>query len=251
MDLTTAPTSRTLPAGVSRTMYSIPKPQWDAAKKGIEKFTKELGISMAGPETTFYGTRPLKQNTKKLYNNYYNGLRFFLSLIQDHMSLIILDECAPEADCPSMDPMSIRLFHRYKTNTKGSILTNDAGDPVYGYDGKQITCSGTWTSPNTFEHLQAAVSLLHTEKGHSSEYIDRCDACWNKFKDTNSLIGCPRHAYRARLFRKGDPFTSPLLINTGKQNSRDHASYVRNGNIYFFEIVIVFLYSLVVKIILC
>jgi hypothetical protein len=213
-----------------RTMYKIPKDQQTAAEKGIKKIMQELEINPTGKKIPFHGTRPLAENTKKLYQSHINAMLFFYSLIGDYMSMIILDEQAPKT-CPAMDPRSIRLLHRYKSQPKGTVLLDDTGEELLDFKKRKIICTGEWRCKQTLEHLFATIALVHKEKGHGGDYQDRCDECWNQFQTSGASHGCRHHAYNPCLYRKGNPRMDSLLVNTQRQNTRNNADYIVNGKV--------------------
>jgi hypothetical protein len=62
---------------------------------------------------------------------------------------------------PSMNPRSIILYHKWKTQKKGTRPSCGNNLPVLDMYDKPNACVGTWISPENMEQYQSAVSTLH------------------------------------------------------------------------------------------
>jgi hypothetical protein len=64
-------------------------------RQEMDKLIKNLDITWAKEKRKLTGTKPLTDSSLKAYSKHFRGLIYFLTLIKDHKSMLILQENAP------------------------------------------------------------------------------------------------------------------------------------------------------------
>jgi hypothetical protein len=92
------------------------------------------------------------------------AMKHFFHLIGDWDSLLMLLENAPEW-CPSMNPHSLALLIRYKSDwLKGAVLRDWDGNKVLDAFGDDVLCQGGWNAPTNANQLKSAVFVIHLRR---------------------------------------------------------------------------------------
>jgi hypothetical protein len=116
------------------------------------------------------GTRALSHSSLKTYAKHYRGLMYFLTLLKDYRSMLILQENAPLHLCPSVDASSIVLYYQWKLLPKGTPL-----------EGTSIFASGSWKDPKNMDQFRASMVALHNSRGQGGVYQEPCSDCIRKY----------------------------------------------------------------------
>lgn len=57
-----------------------------------------------------------------------------------------------------------------------------------------------------------------------------CDTCWVTFSKSNQSLGCVHHAGQPRLWRRGNPVLSQVMVDTKQWMRRETQGYKSEGN---------------------
>jgi hypothetical protein len=171
------------------------------------------------------GTKALSDSSLTTYGKHFRGLIFFLTLLKDHKSMLILQEHAPMHLCPSVDAKSIVLFYKWKLLPKGTAL-----------EGTDILSTGSWKDPKQMDQFRAAMVALHKSRGQGGEYQEPCSDCLRKYdgclaaENFQYKGGCRQHPSNPLLWRTGNPVTSSAVEDCVKELFRLHSAYVARGD---------------------
>jgi hypothetical protein len=185
---------------------------------------KALHNNMAPLRT---GSIPLTDNTLQSYEKHYGSL-FFFAQIQDYESLIMLQR-EPLEYFPSMNRKSLILHHKWKTGKLGTALLDEHGNTVKDLDGKDITCVGTWISPENMEQCRSTISTLHKACNMIGAYQKPCPDCIELDK-REKYHGCRFHHGNARLWSSGNPNNCLEVYNWCAAYTKANSAYRPNGD---------------------
>jgi hypothetical protein len=155
-------------------------------------------------------------------------LRYFFTFIGDYQSLLMLDD-KHSTFCPSMDPVSIAGFIRFKRGVAGTVLLDAHGKPWKDVFGKVIKCQGGWKDPRNADQLMSAVTAVHEARNQRGPYFGTCEECMHMPADKQHH-GCRFHKGSPLLWRKGNPKHSSLIANTLQINFASASDYVPSGD---------------------
>ena len=161
----------------NRKIYCISDDISAIANSKVNELVNKLNLSLASTYREKTGSRPLEENSKKAYEKHFRGLRYLFSLIGSYDSLLMLLDNPPEPFCPSMDPLAVALFVKYKRNKAGMELTDGNGNIVKDNFGNIVVCDGKWNDPKNVDQLLSAVGAIHAARGQRGPYEDCCNEC--------------------------------------------------------------------------
>ena len=202
--------------GNNATRYKLSESRQAYVDGQVKLALKKLDLKFSGVKSSLTGDRVLAKNTSDSYLSNLRQLRYFLSLIGDWESLIILGDNSPEF-APSIRVESLVLFLDWKVKKPGTVLFDANNETVYIAGPKPrrgraqraiLKADGGWRNPDNTSAFGGALSALHNAKGMEGiVYSEACDRCLKKFHDSNQkdVSGCRYHAGRARLWRCGNP----------------------------------------------
>jgi hypothetical protein len=78
----------------------------------------------------------------------------------------------------------------------GTLLLDEHGNTIKDLDGKDITCVGTWISPENVEQYRSAISTLHKARNMIGAYqsLAQTALSWIGWRDTmaaDSIVEMP------------------------------------------------------------
>jgi hypothetical protein len=195
--------------------YKVPPAYQAKIEEGINaaatdwNVTLDPGVSYSWKkEAIRTGNRPIAKSTQDTYINHYKQLWYFFAMVGAYDSMLILTEPKPRR-APAMEMEYLQAFLRWKRQPPGTPLTFEAGEadgvPIMNVFGDQVLCEGAWNAPDKASQCTSAISVLHTTRGHTGPYMERCDEC-TKLTGAARLAGCDLHFNEgANLYRKGNP----------------------------------------------
>lgn len=183
-----------------------------------------------GKKSTRFGNRPIEENTKSNYENSFRQLWRFCVVKGDYESLLTLLSPRPQ-NTPSVNVKSLDEFLRFKRQTAGiDLLTFDGGAICKDVFENLMTVSGSWKAPKNVLNLSGGVHALHVACNHTAEYQEPCEDC-RALPQGNRHKGCLHHNDRPLLYRKGDPTSHIIYLNSKKQLLKDDIAYEEKGSI--------------------
>lgn len=212
----------------NREIYFIDDDLQQRNKKGMQLVLNKLNLVLGPQLAELTGSRPLEEKSMKTYQTYFRGMIFFLSLVGDYESMLILQKCRPKF-CPSIHPERISQFITFKRSKKGDLLCDSDGNPVLNVYGHQVTCQGGWNDPDCVKSMKSALSALHTAAENCGQFNERCEDCLT-LDSKEQYHGCSHHRMKPQIWQKGDPFTTQLLKNAIKTSHKEGSTYVTNGD---------------------
>jgi hypothetical protein len=174
------------------------------------------------------GGIPLTDNTLTSYEKHYDSLYVFFGHIKDFESLLMLRR-EPLEYFPSMNPTSLVLHYKWKTGKEGTPLLDEHGNTVKDLDGNNITCVGTWKSPENLEQCRSTISTLHKARNMIGAYQKPCPDCIELDK-MEKYHGCQSHCGNARLWSSGNPNNSLECYNWSVGYIKSMSAYRPNGD---------------------
>jgi hypothetical protein len=233
--------------------FKIPDDRISLIQSGIDQVYQKMRLTPGVNAEDLNGSRTLAESSRQnylgklkclRYQNYaydHNLIfkRYFLHLIEDYESMVILENIAPQGFCPAINPKSMALCVKWKRSRPGTILrrrdngdNSDETDIVKDYNGNPILCCGDWMG-NTVQQFQAAISGLHCARNNSGAYVEKCSNCHDSFHDLpadekRQFRGCYHHAANgeASVWRRGDPTKSVDWLNAHKWSTRTEQNEV-------------------------
>lgn len=157
------------------------------------------------------------------------GLKYFCKLIGDYESILMLLDTPTKPIVPSMNPVTIALFVRFKRQKKGDVLRNDGGSIVKDVLGNEVECQGGWKDPRNVDQLFAAISSIHEVRNQLGQFQEKCDECF-ALDAQQQYHGCSIHRGSPALWTKGDPKHSSHLKNALRGNSKMGRDYQARGD---------------------
>lgn len=110
------------------------------------------------------GTRVLSANSTSSYTSNLRQLEYFLALIGDWSSMLILREDSPDF-APAILDSSLTRFIDWKFQEKGTAMKDANGRPLMDAFNRPLVADGCWSSPDNTVPFSAAVSTLHVAHG--------------------------------------------------------------------------------------
>lgn len=200
----TRSTVKVLPGEAIYSMQNFTSSQREFVQRHVSEAIEELDLKVSLVPKPQLGSRVLSKSSTQGYHSGLRQLEYFLSLIGDWSSIIILRRDAPEF-APSIRVSSLVSFIDWKYGDQGSPMVDESGSPMQDVFGRPLLCDGCWTSPHNTTPFSAAVSNLHIARGFKSmPYSEPCSRCLEKFERSNDQGGCYHHAGRPLLWRKGN-----------------------------------------------
>jgi len=214
----------------NRKLYRLLPAHEEKVEEEIKKLLDSMKLKALhnnlSPRRT--GGIPLTDNTLSSYEKHFDSLYFFFSHIQDYESLLMLRKEALEY-FPSMSPTSIILHHEWKTGKQGTPLLDSHGNTIKDLDGNDITCVGTWLSPENLEQCRSAISTLHKARNMIGAYQKPCSECI-ELDSQGHYQGCRFHRGNTKLWSSGNPNTSLDVYNWCTAYCKKMSGYKAKGD---------------------
>jgi hypothetical protein len=205
--------------------FYLTKEDLSSNRREMDSLIKSLDITWAKEKRKLTGTKPLTDGSLIAYAKHYRGLLYFLTLIGDFKSMLILQEDAPLHLCPSVDARSISLYYKWKLLPRGTPL-----------EGTDLICTGAWKDPRNMDQFRAAMMALHKSRGQSGPYQVPCEDCLKKYAGCMSSEnfvyqgGCRAHLANPVLWLVGNPVTSNIVEDCAKSLFKLHSAYIAKGD---------------------
>lgn len=203
---------------VGEAVYSLNRftqSQQRLIEQNVAASLRQLRLDLSELPRPQLGSRVLSDSSTKGYLGNIRMLEYFLALIGDWSSILILRENAPEF-APAVRDTSLAMFISWKTATAGDIMKDSHGIIIKDAFGRQLKADGCWNSPACHVPFSAAISALHAARGFSKDmpYADVCNSCLQEYRRTRDHgRGCFHHGSQPRLWRKGNPRFSEVYKN--------------------------------------
>lgn len=214
-------------------LRALPENLQEFVHRNVEQALEAMDLRRSAVRSGLTGSRVLAQKTLSSYEGNLRQLEYFLALIQDWESMVILLPDSPNF-CPSIDANSLVSFIDWKVLEEGTILVNSRnGQPFPSLLGDFVKADGGWSNPDCISSFGAAVSAVHIAKGMKGvPYSDPCENCIAVYQDEdNQSNSCSFHVQSPRLWRVGNPRSSVEFENRIKKMWKiDLTGYVPRGD---------------------
>ncbi|KAJ3270164.1 hypothetical protein HDV01_000499 [Terramyces sp. JEL0728] len=186
--------------------------EWKHVELGVHKCLHFLRLKFTNNSYT-----PSENFTKEIlvnpeYQEFYSGLRYFLALIGDWNSFLILLDNAPKK-CPSISPENIAMYVKWKTHERDTIFTDTRGNAVCDRFGNLVTPQQGWLNYNKVPALLKAVEELHKVYFLTGPYCDMCKRCFKIYQSLQNH-GCDSHFKEPKPIRRGNPVESSAVSSS-------------------------------------
>lgn len=224
-------TSSSPPNGPVYSLDNFTSAQRSIIDSEVAKSLEELQLTLSSIKRTHTGTRVLAPNTLTGYEGHLRTLNYFLALIGDWSSMLILRDDAPDF-APAIRDKSLALFIDWKTLPAGTIMKKRDGEIIKDAFGRDLIADGCWKAPGNTTPFSAAVSALHIARGFKGmAYEEECESCMAKYRNSGDVSGCFHHAGRAHLWRRGNSRLSNLYTDRLSKLVRvDMKGYMAQGD---------------------
>lgn len=174
-------------------------------------------------------------NTQRNYEQFMRQFWWFLAMIGDYSSMLLLLPHPPamgepgHGTWPSIELNSMELFVQHKCQKPSKLpLTQSGGTgAVFDVHGNNVLGQGTINNPGWMESFYAAVSHIHHMNGQGGTYLNRCADCCDIFQKFLAGDGdvylhrpCPQHSIQHRISR-GNPSLSKFSTTQKKKILKD------------------------------
>lgn len=150
-------------------------------------------------------------NTERNYEHWCMQLWWFLAMIGDYKSMIILLATPPE-NCPSIAEDSIWAFVRHRWNPPKSPLfyEDNTARPVKDIFGRHMLAEGTVNNLNGIRStFYSAVQAVHRRCNQNGSYRRACPGCFEVFRarqsDSTTAARCTHHPVPQFYCNQGSP----------------------------------------------
>lgn len=215
--------------------YIIKDEYKEKTEEGLSTVLNRLELSLTDDKQARTGGRHIVKNTTNQYNMHYRGLEAFCAMVGDYDSLLMLNEYAPSEYCPSMNPVTIATYLRYKTakpeqdGTVRKLYEFGTNALVNDVLGNAVLCDGGWKCKSSINQFLGAIGAIHEARGQKGPFTDHCTACIAAFQSDNSSRGCRWHIDKIRLWRTGSPRSSSIIQNAYKEAEDTCKAHVIRG----------------------
>ncbi|KAJ3257538.1 hypothetical protein HK103_004447 [Boothiomyces macroporosus] len=192
--------------------------EWKAVELGVNKCLRFLRLKFTNNSYT-----PSENFTKEIlirpeYEEFYRGLRYFLALIGDWNSFLILLDNAPKK-IPSISPENIVMFVKWKTFDLDTVFFDVNGNAVCDRYGNLVTPQKGWLNNNKVPKLLEAIEELHKTYFLTGPYDEMCRDCFKIYQSSQNH-GCDDHFKEPKPFRRGNPIES-IAVSSSLQVFRE------------------------------
>ena len=114
----------------------------------IDAVLAKLQLTRSESVREITGSRVLRPLSKKAYKKHFTALRYFLCLIGDFESVLMLLPQQPSEFCPAMNIESLVLFMDWKTQPAGTVMMGPQGSdnrraaPRLNFFGEPLLADG-------------------------------------------------------------------------------------------------------------
>jgi hypothetical protein len=177
------------------------------------------------------GVQKIDGATLSGYHLYIEQIGKFAARISDYRTALICDrKCCPFDPHP-VDPLTLALFFRWKSQGETEVLTYPKDNcPVIDKLGRTIHCTDDWKCPSNVSRYDAAVKSLHATYEHlRGPYQEPCTDCvsLNSGKSDGQFKSCRKHANAPLLTLCGDS----TRANTYQDQYKQTRGYLLNSHV--------------------
>ncbi|KAJ3320221.1 hypothetical protein HDV06_005465 [Boothiomyces sp. JEL0866] len=207
--------------------FQFDQDEWKAVEVGVHKCLHFLKLKFTNNSYT-----PSENFTKDIlvrpeYEEFYVGLRYFLALIGDWNSFLILLDNAPKK-CPAISPENVVMFVKWKTYELDTVFSDVNGNAVCDRFGNLVTPQRGWSNYNKVPGLLEAIEELHKVYFLTGPYDDMCKDCFKIYQSSQNH-GCDDHFKEPKPFRRGNPIES-IAVSSSLQFFQDIPKRRKGGS---------------------